>query len=200
MVIVKKMVTLMATLIVAQTAAGWNTPYSEAVVNKSYHNSDLASSSSGGLEPLYSLVHRFFDLVVPNDGDDLPLGLNSTVLLGDPEEQLPLHLQLQMQLRAQLSEHWEDKKTQGCGQSMFQPLAIALGMASMNFCLTGSSMMSSRTLVGLTRILIVQRLPDSGWADGNLADVAGQLGKLMEHLNLDLPRCTSRLDTLYLII
>ena len=193
MVIVKKMVTLMATLIVAQTAAGWNTPYSEAVVNKSYHNSDLASSSSGGLEPLYSLVHRFFDLVVPNDGDDLPLGLNSTVLLGDPEEQLPLHLQLQLQLRAQLSEHWEDNKTQGCGQSMFQPLAIALGMASMNFCLTGNSI-SSRTLVGLTRILIVQRLPDSGWADGNLADVAGQLGKLMEHLNQSQPNLGARAD------
>ena len=112
MVKVKKMVTLMATLMVAQTAAGWNTPYSEAVVNKSYHNSALASSSRGGLEPLYSLVHRFFDLV-PNDRDDLPLGLNSTVLLGDPEEQLPLHLQLQLQLRAQLSEHWEDNKTQG---------------------------------------------------------------------------------------
>ena len=193
MVIVKKMVTLMATLIVAQTAAGWNTPYSEAVVNKSYHNSDLAPSSRGGLEPLYSLVHRFFDLVVPNDGDDLPLGLNSTVLLGDPEEQLPLHLQLQLQLRAQLSEHWEDNKTQGCGQSMFQPLAIALGMASMNFCLTGSSI-SSRTLVGLTRILIVQRLPDSGWADGNLADVAGQLGKLMEHLNQSQPNLGARAD------
>ena len=52
---------------------------------------------------------------------DAPMGLNSTALLGDPEEEeeLPLNLQLQLQLRAQ----WEDNGTQGCGHSMFQSLS-----------------------------------------------------------------------------
>ena len=30
-------------------------------------------------------------------------------------------------------------------------------------------------------------LPDSAWADGNLAEVAGQLGKMVEHRNLSQP-------------
>ena len=30
-------------------------------------------------------------------------------------------------------------------------------------------------------------LPDSAWADGNLAEVAGQLGKMLEHRNQSQP-------------
>ena len=30
-------------------------------------------------------------------------------------------------------------------------------------------------------------LPDSAWADGNLAEAAGQLGKMVEHRNLSQP-------------
>ena len=119
MVKIKKMATLIATLTMVQSAvAVGSTPYSETFVNESYHNSVASvSSSSEGLEQLYSLVHQFMDFVAGGDGDS-PLGLNSELLFGDPEEELPL--QLQLQLRAQLSEHWEDNKTQGCGQSKFK--------------------------------------------------------------------------------
>ena len=119
MVKIRKMATLMATLTMVQSAvAVGNTPYSEAAVNESYHNSAASvSSNNEGLEPLYSLVHQFMDFVAGGEGDS-PLGLNSERLFGDPERELPL--QLQLQLRAQLWEHWEENKTQGCGQSKFK--------------------------------------------------------------------------------
>ena len=44
-------------------------------------------------------------------------------------------------------------------------------------------------------------MPDSAWADGNLVEVAGQLGKMVEHRNQRQPNQGLKLtwDTLYLL-
>ena len=43
-------------------------------------------------------------------------------------------------------------------------------------------------------------LPDSTWADGNLSEAAGQLGKMVEHRNQSQPiPCLSSLGTPYLL-
>ena len=41
--------------------------------------------------------------------------------------------------------------------------------------------------VGLTWILFFHCLPSSAWANGNLADVAGQLGKMVEQSDQSHP-------------
>ena len=45
-------------------------------------------------------------------------------------------------------------------------------------------------------------MPDSAWANGNLAEVAGKLGKIdrTPELKSSQPRYTTRCDTLYLCV
>ena len=94
MVLAKKLVTAAAML---TTASGSSIAFSEPAVNESYHSENTATE--GGLGPLYSLLHQFLDLL----GDDLPLGLNATLLLGGDD----------------IWTHWEDSRTQGWGQTLF---------------------------------------------------------------------------------
>ena len=50
------------------------------------------------------------------------------------------------------------------------------------------------TWIGLTWILILHCLPDSTWADRNLAEVGRRLGKMMEHSNQSQPNPGARAD------